>query len=123
MAESEDELRQRIKMWKGGMEEKGLRVNMGKTKVMQILAEQEQVVKPAKWPCGICKKSAATGSIQCLKCARWVHRKCSGIKGSLKGMEGLYVCVVCAEEGQAIVAGGTSRESHESKLNDKKKEF
>jgi len=76
MAESEDELRQRIKTWKGGMEEKGLRVNMGKTKVMRIQAGHEQLVKPAKWPCGLCKKSAAAGSIQCLKCVRWFHRKC-----------------------------------------------
>lgn len=123
MAESEDELRQQIKMWKGGMEEKGLRVNMGKTKVMRIQAEQEQMVKPVKWPCGICKKSAATGSIQCLKCVRWFHKKCGGIKGNLKDMEGLYVCDECSEGGQTRVVGGTNKSELESKLDDRKKEF
>src|SRR5258706_381475 len=38
MAESEQELIVKIKLWKTGMEEKGLRVNMGKTKVMVTLS-------------------------------------------------------------------------------------
>ena len=75
-------------------------MNMGKTKVMRIQAGHEQLVKPAKWPCGLCKKSAAAGSIQCLKCVRWFHRKCSGMKGNLKDMEGLYACVECAVRGK-----------------------
>ena len=33
MAESEVELVEKIRKWKAGMEDKGLRVNMGKTKV------------------------------------------------------------------------------------------
>src|SRR5260221_1447930 len=35
IAESEEKLVEKIKCWKKGMEEKGLRVNMGKTKVMR----------------------------------------------------------------------------------------
>ena len=34
MAETEELLVEKIMRWKAGMEEKGLRVNMGKTKVM-----------------------------------------------------------------------------------------
>ena len=35
MAETEELLVEKIKKWKVGLEEKGLRVNMGKTKVMR----------------------------------------------------------------------------------------
>ena len=34
MADSEELLIEKIKKWKAGMEDKGLRVNMGRTKVM-----------------------------------------------------------------------------------------
>ena len=35
LAESEEQLLEIIKQWKDGMEQKGLRINMGKTKVMK----------------------------------------------------------------------------------------
>ena len=34
LAESEEELLEMIRQWKDGMDQKGLKVNMGKTKVM-----------------------------------------------------------------------------------------
>ena len=36
LAESEEELLEMIRKWKDGMEQKGLKVNMGKTKVMNV---------------------------------------------------------------------------------------
>ena len=40
---------------------------------------------PAKWPCGICNKSAKYGSVQCrvLTCRRWFHRKCAKVPKEL----------------------------------------
>src|SRR2546426_12474545 len=35
MAASQEELMEKIKQWKNGLEEKGLRVNMSKTKIMK----------------------------------------------------------------------------------------
>ena len=35
MADSEEQLVEKIRKWKVGMEEKGLRVNLGKTKVVR----------------------------------------------------------------------------------------
>ena len=46
----------------------------------------------------MCRKSAATGSIQCLDCEKWFHKNCSGIKSNFKDMEGLYVCEKCTEK-------------------------
>ena len=84
MAESELELLDRLVVWKEGLEEKGLRVNMGKTMVMICQVKSGQVMDSGKWPCGICKKGVGSNSIQCTKCKKWIHKRCSKIKQRLK---------------------------------------
>ena len=40
--------------------------------------------KDVRWPpCGVCSKGVSSNSIQCSSCQKWVHKKCSGIKGSM----------------------------------------
>jgi len=66
------------------MENRGMRVNMNKTKVM-ISGEQQKVTQKAvRWPIrGVCGRGVVNNSIQCTSCKKWVHRKCTGIKGSM----------------------------------------
>ena len=65
------------------MENKGLRVNMRKTKVM-ICGNGLGTIKPSgKYPCSVCRKGIRRNSIFSTKCDAWVRKKCSGIKGSL----------------------------------------
>ena len=61
-----------------------MRVDMNKTKVM--ISGERQVVrqKDVRWPCGVCSKGVSSNSIQCSSCQKWVHKKCSGIKGSVE---------------------------------------
>ena len=40
-------------------------------------------MKAARWPCGVCDRGVGSNSIQCTSCHNWVHKKCSGIKGSM----------------------------------------
>ena len=40
LAESEEKLHEMIRQWKDGMEQKGLKVNMGKTKVINCKLRQ-----------------------------------------------------------------------------------
>ena len=54
MTDSEEQLVEKIRKWKVGMEEKGLRVNLGKTKVMKCRDGAGQVSKSGKYPCGVC---------------------------------------------------------------------
>ena len=37
--------------------------------------------KAVRWPCGVCSKVVGSNSLQCTSCQKWVHKKCSGIKG------------------------------------------
>jgi len=56
---------------------------MNKSKVM-ISGEQHKVMQKAvRWPCAICGRGIGNNSLQCTSCWNWVHRKCSGIKGTM----------------------------------------
>jgi len=68
---------------------------MNKTKVM-ISGECQKVRQRAvRWPCGVCSKGAGSNSLQCTSCQKWVHKKCSGIKGSMSKVAKLFFCRGC----------------------------
>ena len=83
IAETLDLLMVKLKLWKDNTENKGLRVNMGTTKVM-ICGKGLGTTKPSgKYPCSVCRKRVGRNSIFCTSCDAWVHEKCSEIKGRL----------------------------------------
>ena len=80
-----DSLIERLTKWKSGMEGKGLRVNMGKTKVMVSGPNLNLLRKSGKYPCAVCLSGVGeTNAILCSNCSHWVHKRCSGIKGPLR---------------------------------------
>ena len=81
IAQTEDDLIEMLNEWKDFVENRGMRVNMNKTKVMISGERQKVMQKAVKWPCGVCGRGVGNNSIQCTSCQKWVHRKCSGIKG------------------------------------------
>ena len=94
MADTLDECIARFKAWKAGMEQKGLRVNMRKTKFLISAAGQDVLRDTGRFPCAVCRKGVGVHSILCSRCDHWVHKKCSGIKGRLSEDPG-YVCPRC----------------------------
>jgi hypothetical protein len=105
MADTMEGLKERIETWKGGMECKGLRVNLSKTKVMRCFNKECQAENSGKWPCGVCRRGVGANSIQCSSCTAWVHKKCSGISGKLTEVVGFKCkkCVVgCSVEGEGV---------------------
>ena len=84
-AESMEELLVKVQTWKTEMEKKGLRVNMGKTKIMESGINLDVLKKSGQYPCGVCQSGVGSSNvIFCGGCKRWVHKKCSGIKGPLR---------------------------------------
>ena len=81
LAESREILMEKIKIWMEGLESKGLEANIGKTKVMKCHVDANMQVESGKYPCRIYRKGAGMNSIQCGGCKKWVHKKCSGVKG------------------------------------------
>ena len=58
--------------WKEAFKSKGLKVNLGKTKVLVSVAEGEVTVSKID-PCGICGKRVMTNSVLCVKCGKWMY--------------------------------------------------
>src|SRR5260221_12322125 len=54
MAESEEELREKLLKWRVGLEAKGLKVNVGKTKIMLGGCGTGHVEESGKWHHGVC---------------------------------------------------------------------
>jgi len=70
---------------------------MNKTKVM-ISGERQKVRQKAViWPCGVCSKGVGSNSIQSrpTSCQKWVHKKCSDIKGSMSKVMKSFICTGC----------------------------
>ena len=95
IAETEDYLIKRLNEWKDNVENRGMRVNMNKTKVMISGEPQKQVQKAVRWPCGVCCRGVDSNSIQCISCQKWVHKKCSGIKDSMVKVIKSFTCKGC----------------------------
>jgi len=113
MADTKDKLMEKLRKWKESMEAKGLRVNVSKTKVMRCNVNTQQPQTSGKYPCGICRKGVGRNSLECTRCRKWIHKKCSGIKGALKEGNN-YRCPMC--QGQASNRGVVIVEERELEL-------
>jgi len=95
IAETEDYLIKMLNEWKDFVENRGMRVNMNKTKITISGERQKVMQKAARWPCGVCGRGVGNNSIQCTNCQKLVHRKCSSIKGSMYKVMKTFVCRGC----------------------------
>jgi len=96
LAETEEDLIERLNEWKNNVENRGMIVNMNKTKVMISGKCQKPLQKAARWLCGVCGKGVGSNSIQCTSCQKWVHKKCSGIKESMYKLMRSFICRGCS---------------------------
>ena len=74
-------------------EEKGLRVNAGKTKIMICGTGLDLLQSSGEFPCAVCCTGVGSNSIFCNSCKQWVHKKCTGVKGLTKDPD--YRCTQC----------------------------
>ena len=79
---------------------------MNKTKVTISGERQKPVHKAARWLCGVCGRGVGSNSIQRTSCQKWVHKKCSGIKGSMYKVIKSFICRGCSNP--VITTGHTS---------------
>ena len=107
IAETEKMLLEKLSKWKENIEGKGLRVNMAKTKIMKCKNNAGQARSSGKWPCRVCNKGVGRNSIQCTRCNKWIHKRCSGVKGRLKE-DGGYKCPPCVN--QSVINVGLEKD-------------
>jgi len=70
IAENEDDLIKRLNVWNNNVENRSMKVNMNKTKVMITGECQKVMQKAARWPCGVCGRGVGNNSIQCTSCQK-----------------------------------------------------
>src|SRR5207247_816713 len=107
LAESRLELEERLTEWMARLKEKELRVNIGKTKVMNCKVGVGQVENSGKYPCGVCREGVDKNSICCTSCNKWIHRRCSRMVGSLAKVAKVvdFKGRNCSECGMKVVDG------------------
>ena len=93
IAESLEECVRRLLTWKEAMEEKGLRVNAGKTKIMICGTGLDLLQSSGEFPCTVCRTGVGSNSIFCKGCKHWMHKKCSGPKRLTEDPD--YRCTRC----------------------------
>ena len=75
-----EEYVRRLLTWKEAMEEKGLRVNAGKMKIMICGTGLDLLQSSGEFPYAICCTGVGSNGTFCNCCKYWVHKKCSGLK-------------------------------------------
>ena len=95
--ELSNEVMDKYVRWKNAVGGKGLRVNVNKTKVMQLLFQKKSSVLKMDPCCGVCGERVGCNSIQCMKCQRWVHCCYSDVprQVSLLSCRDAFVCRTC----------------------------
>jgi len=82
IAETEDDLIIRLNEWNDYVKNRGM-------------SKYEWSQKAARCLCGVCGRGIGSNSIQYTSCQKRVHKKCSGIKGSMCKAMMAFVCRGC----------------------------
>ena len=101
-SETMEGLREKFWKWKDAFESKGLKVNLGKTKVLVSGAEGEKSVSKID-PCGICGKRVMANSVLCVKCGKWIHGRCAKVKRVTARLGRDFVCGRCNNQVNGFV--------------------
>ena len=94
MSEDMEDLKERFWNWKDTLENKGLKVNTTKSKVM-VSGSQEELFKSKIDPCGVCGRRVMANSVLCIKCGNWVPGKCARMKRATARLATHFVCSKC----------------------------
>ena len=96
MSETNEGLRNKFLKWKETFESKGLKVNLGKTKVMVCGSiTNDGMSKINIDPCGVCNLRVKVNSALCLLCGKWIHSRGAGMKRVIPKSSRKFTCRKC----------------------------
>ena len=101
-----------VAKWRVSLLDKGLKLNAEKSKVMVGSSRGKMIVNSGKWPCGVCGKGVKVNSVQCTVGIKWIHKRCSGVRGDLSLVADCFRCKQCdntiqeADVTEDLVVGG-----------------
>ena len=80
MSETIEVLRNRFLEWKGAFESKGMKVSLGKTKVMVSSGITQNGLSKSKVDPCLDSLRVKANSVLCVQCGRWTHGRCARVK-------------------------------------------
>ena len=81
MSEIMEGFRDKFLKWKEGFEIKGLKVNLGQTKVMVSFCITHNGLSKSNFdPCRVCILKVTDNSVLCMQCGKWIHGRCARVK-------------------------------------------
>ena len=98
MSESLDDSRKIFQRWRSALEDKRLKVNVGKTKMM-VSGKERKIVLSKIDPCGICGKTVGPNTVCCTQCTKWIHGGCTKMKKVTCSSARHFVCRRCTDVG------------------------
>ena len=100
MSESLDDLRERFQRWGSALEDKGLKVNVGKTKMM-VSGTQGEIVLSKIHRCGICGKRVGSNAVCCTQRTKLIHGRCTKMKKVTCSSARHFACRRCTDVGDS----------------------
>ena len=96
MSETIQGFRNTFIKWKEALESKGLKVNLGKTRVMVSGGiTKDGMSKSNAYPCWVCSLRVKANSVLCVQCNKWIHSKWTGVKSVTNKFPGNLTCRQC----------------------------
>ena len=80
------------------MQDKGLKVNVGKTKITVSETKGEIFLSKID-PCGICGKRVGSNTVCCTQSMKWIHGRCTKMKKVTCSSARHFVCRRCTDVG------------------------
>ena len=81
ISEAMEDHRNNFLQWKEAFESKGLKVNLGKLRIMVSGGITKDGMSKGKVdPCRVCSLSVKTNSALCVQCGKWNHGICVRVK-------------------------------------------
>ena len=88
------ELRENFDEWREAFESTGMRVKLGKTKLM-VSGMEKEVFDSKIDPCRVCETRVMSNSVLCTACGKWVHVRCTDKKKVSVYVNKSFVCKKC----------------------------
>ena len=96
MSETTEGLSNEFVKWKEAFESKGLKVNLGKSRVMISGGiEKDSLSKSKVDQCGVCSLGIKASSVLCVQCEKCIHDRCARMKRVTVKFSRNFVCRNC----------------------------
>ena len=68
MSDNLEDLKIQLQAWRTSLETRGLRINVGKAKILGSSGEAPKPTRNVKWRCGVYSKEVGVNSVLCQTC-------------------------------------------------------